>query len=810
VADSQPAVFPLSLVAERLGVDRRTVRDAFEAAGVRSARLVKVRGQQAQAFRLEDFPVAILERLRSLADRHCYSDLVRFLRDGPGRWDPSIRGGKISPAQVNAAHKRCNVLAPLLQGHGSGPVSELVARACQAWKAATGYDLADRTMRRWIERARDRDRGFLEWSRWEIWLDEDLSPAPPAPPPADPETPRLNDVLSGVKCPFAPTLREREHVWAAAMNDASVITDAGFSEAEARRIIVAAIDKSIVPMAKNRDALREAYNRKRAAWIANRGLFGAVVDRRTVTNKERRFTLPEADIVTLITLARTRGNQLSCAYREAHQRQILTPETLSRFPTLPADKGFVPHAIRRRVSPLLSEIAINGRGPRARRLNGPKIVCDWRDVHPGDVFEFDDLTLPLYWWIEDPESPTGFFFGAGQTLMGADSKTGFILDWVLAPRAGYSSRDILKLVRLVHDRHGLPHQCILFERGIWQRSRLISGSRSERAPDEIVGGLANVWPVKHTYSPTGKAIIERIFGLLQDRMEHIPGYTGRDMRKDCPDATKRAIDAVKAGREHPSKRFLHASQVMQLLEDIAEAYHKEPLGLRTVRIPGQTPLAAWEARDTTRLQKFGPECEHLFSTHRMEAVVTANGIRLPDALVPKAERPAVYRNEYTGTLVGQSVTCWADPFDLSHVFLTTGEGKNPRLVERVESPRARGAETDSLSRAWQQNGEHMRFLDTLTRATRPQLTPADFRPNLVDGATARMAEDMRRQKAEFSERRRDEASLKAEFDRTTRAHGLQIGQPNDPERMQSVVDGLKAGPEHWDEVRRRAQEQVDL
>jgi len=789
------------------------VREAFEAAGVPPAGTVEVRGQPAQAWRIEDFPSSILERLRPLAARHCYSDLVRFLRDGPARWSPNIRCGKISQAQLNSAHKRCSALAPLLHAHGKEPLSELVARACQAWKAAAGYELADRTMRRWIERARERDRGFLEWSRWEIWLDEDLTPTSTvlhSPAAADPETPRLTELLSSVQCIYAPTLREREHIWAAAMNDASVMTGAGLSEAKARRVIVAAILESGVPMAKNREALREAFNRKWSAWNSNGGLFGAVVDRRVVANQERRFSLPEADIVTLIRIARTRGNQLSCAYREAHQRKLLTPETLSRFPTLPLDKGFVPHAIRRRVSPLLSEIAINGRGPRARRLNGPKVICDWSDVQPGDVYEFDDLTLPLYWWTEDPGSPTGFFFGAGQTLMGADSKTGFILDWVIAPRAGYSSRDILKLVRLVHDRHGLPHQYILFERGIWQRSRLISGSRSERGSDDIVGGLASVWPVKHAHSPTGKAIIERIFGLLQDRMEHIPGYTGRDMRKDCPDATKRAIDAVKAGREHPSKRFLHASQMFQLLEDIVQAYHNEPLGLRTVRIPGQTPLAAWDARDTTRLQKFGPESAHLFYPHREEVVVTVNGIRLPDALVPKEERPAVYRNEYVGTLIGQTVMFWADPFDLSHIFITSTDGKKPILVERVESPRARGAESDSLSRAMKQTGDYMRFLDTLTRATRPHLTPADFRPNLVDGATARMAEDMRRQKAEFSERRRDEASLKAEFVRTTRAHGLQIGQSNDPERMQSVVEGLKAGPEHWDEVRRRAQEQVDL
>jgi hypothetical protein len=315
--------------------------------------------------------------------------------------------------------------------------------------------------------------------------------------------------------------------------------------------------------------------------------------------------------------------------------------------------------------------------------------------------------------------------------------------------------------------------------------------------------------VRHAYSPTGKAIIERTFGLLQNRQEHIPGYTGRDMRKDCPEATKKALAAVKAGA-HPRDYFLHGSQVMALLEDITEEHHNEQLGIRTVRIPGKTPKEVFDARDTTRMQRFGPESEHLFKTHRLERKVTIEGIRLPDTLVPMDQRPALYRGAATGPLLGQTVLVWVDTMALDSIFITDLNEKNPRLVERAERPDARGADSGALGRAMRQAADHMRFVDVLTRATKPRLKPADFRPILVDGATQRLAADMQQQKQAHAARQSEQVSLSSEFDRLARLNGLSLPKPADPDRLRGVVEGLKSNPAHWRDVVKRSQENVDL
>jgi len=770
-----------------------------------------IKGQPARAWPVAALPAALRERLEDLADVHCYgrnpASVERFLVNGRRRWRPALPIGKLPQAQIELARTRCKALAPVLREMCGQPVAGIISAALPAWRSVGGYDVNERTMRRWIERAIVRDFGFNDWDRWEIYLDNEITSISHEPDTTAArllDTPRLEEMIAAVSQPSALKLSEQTQVWAAAMNDTSVLISAGHSAAEAQRTILRVLAMSGLALARSSNALRVSYRRKWAAWQAGGGRLDAIVDRRAAAARSRKFALPTCDILTLIKSARQHGGQLSCAYREAHRLGRLSQETLARFPILPTDKSFVPHSIRRAVMPFLAPIAINGLGSRARRLNGPHIVRTWESVDAGDVFEFDDLTLPLYWWIENPTYPSGFYFGAGQVLLAVDSKTGYILSWILIARPGYNARDIIRIVREVHDAYGLPKQHLLFERGIWKNAKMISGEPSERDKGKICEGLASIWPVRHTTTPTGKAIVERTFGLMQDRMEHIPGYTGRDMRKDCPQATHEAIAAVKSGREHPSKHFLHASQVMSLLEQIAASINDEPLGIRTKRIPGQSPRQAFAARETASMQYFPPEAEHLFKTHRLEQKVTIEGIRLPPSL-----DGAVYRSEATGALIGQRVLCWVDPLDLSSIFVTDLDGNHPRLVERAEVVDAhRGGEV--LARARRQSADHMQFVDVLARATKTQLRPTDFRPVLVDGVSRHLGAEMRQQKQAHAARQRAATSLSRQFDKLSSRHGLNVPKPAEPDRLRDMVAGLQVTDEHWREVERRAQEDVEL
>jgi len=815
--DDQVPVFTASRIAEMVGQDRKTVREQLGNLPSSQVRTVQVNGQAAQAWHVSDIPPALLARLADFSDEHCFGrdnqGIEKYLANGRPRWSPRTPAGRLPQAQIDIARKRCSALAAVLRQQYGQPISNIVETALPAWETIGGYEVSERTMRRWIERAIARDLDFQEWDRWEIYLDSDLLAVAATPQTAAAQllaTPKLEEMIACVLQPAALTKKEREQIWAAAMNDASVLIDAGSSENDVQRAITKALHLSGLSVGKNLDALRKNYTRKRVAWLAGGGRIDALKDKRESANRTRRFSLPTSDILKLIELARTYSNQLSYAYRVAHRRGLLSAETLARFPALPREKSFVPHSIRKAVAPFLGAIEILGQGPRARRLNGAHVVCDWSNVEPGDVFEFDDLTLPLYWWIEDPSVERGYYFGQGQVLMGVDSKTGYILSWRLVPRAGYNARDIICVVRSVHDAYGLPAQYILFECGIWKRSRLISGEPSERDSNEICGGLASLWPVRHAFSPTGKSIIERTFGLLQDRMEHVPGYVGRDMRKDCPEASKMAIAAVNAGQKHPSTHFLHHSQVMDLLEEIAEAVNTERLGIRTVRIPGKSPKEAFDARDMTRMQYFGPESSHLFKTHRLERKVTIEGVRLPDSLVPQDERPAIYRGPATAELIGQKVLCWFDPLERDSMFITDLDGKNPRILEPVTRPAARGADSESLARAKREGAEQMRVVDLFTRATKSKLTLKDFRPVSVDGSSRRFAADMQEQKDAFATLRREQVSLSSEFDRLTRDRGLEIPKPIEPDRLRVIINGLNADGKHWNNVAKCSQENVEL
>jgi hypothetical protein len=413
-------------------------------------------------------------------------------------------------------------------------------------------------------------------------------------------------------------------------------------------------------------------------------------------------------------------------------------------------------------------------------------------VAAGDVFEFDDLTPPFWWWQEDPTSETGFFLGSGQVLAAVDSKTGYILGWILIASDGYSARDIVQIVRDVHDAHGLPRHHFLFERGIWKRSKLITGHWSERPGDDICSGLSSVWRVQHTTSPKGKAIMERAFGLIQDRMHQKPGYTGRDMRKDCPEDTEANIREVKSGRCHPSKHFLHGTQVMEMMKEAVDSVNEEKLGIRTIRIPGQSPKDVFEARDRSTIHHFAENTWHVLATNELPIKVTDQGIKLPDSLVPKALRPAIYRGEATADLWGQEVICRVDPLDLRFIWITDRAGKNLRLVPAATRANPRFSDSATLSQAKRECAAHMSVVTVLRSISKPTLTPADFRPVPADGMTQRFGAQMLELKQAHLQERRETSSLSAEFNRLKARKGLSsLPKPPTPELLRSAVEDLR-------------------
>ena len=88
---------------------------------------------------------------------------------------------------------------------------------------------------------------------------------------------------------------------------------------------------------------------------------------------------------------------------------------------------------------------------------------------------------------------------------------------------------------------------------MWRTAKIIKGDELDICHTEQ--GLREFGiTFRHRTRPCGK-IIERVIGLLQNQMERLPGYVGRDERHDRFERVQEQIRAVNAGREHPRTIF---------------------------------------------------------------------------------------------------------------------------------------------------------------------------------------------------------------------------------------------------------------
>lgn len=803
-------VFTIARIAGLLGCDRKTVREQFAATATEAAQATMVKGQVAKAWRVADMPATIQERLGTVAKAEGFAGIETMLAKGRGRWMPPVPLGKISPAQIQAAQKRCRTLAPAIRANRDLSVSEIVNEAAVHWKRSAGYEVdSERTLRRWIDRAMERDRGYEEWERWALYLDDQVTEVPTADeriPAVSPVAERTRDALEHITNPGAPTDAEREQVWVAAMTDADALEQLGVDAAASQKLILECLEGSRVPMAANREALRVAYRRKRAAWCAGGATPSAIADKRAIRNSERRFKLPDRDHLLLLRYYNGCGD-LASAFRLAMKNRVLSESTLARFAAEPHDKSHVPHSIRQALASDILAIDARKLGPRAAAMNCGYLDRDPSGIEPGDWWEADDLTPPIYYWDESQEP---FFFGRGQILMMRDFRSWNILGYCLISARGYNARAIRQLITICHDKHGLPRHGFHFERGMWERARILKGTVSDQDQsipiEEMELGLREFGlHFHHTHSPRAK-MIERTFGLLQNKMEKLPGYCGRDERRDCPERVSEQKADVYSGRVHPSTYFMHRDQWIAELDRLVAEFNAERHGPRTKWIPGQSPAEKYAKRTVSDVIHLSADFRHLLASHRLPVKVTANGIKLPPGL-----GGGRYRGEATGKIIGQRVLAWVDPDDLSSITITDLDRQNPRIVEVARPVAAMADDPSELAAAAANLQAHNSHGNTVFRAVRSDVGSDAFRPVVVDQHTAALGQEFRAQKAAHQEARREAATLSQRFDHFTTRAGIAMPKPADPERLRAILGGLQAPDDQWEnDVKARAIEDVDL
>lgn len=272
-----------------------------------------------------------------------------------------------------------------------------------------------------------------------------------------------------------------------------------------------------------------------------------------------------------------------------------TPEMREAFHSGHASKSHVPRSVRDslRVSPSARDLA---QGDRAYRLNSPYTPADWSQVKAGRVVTADDMTMNVYCWVEWPNAK-GFLVVRPQLIAFLDCGT---LRWLVArlvirSNGQYNSDDVWGGIGDVADQYGAYPEW-LFEGGIW-RGNAVRGHRTGISDDERFGGLRTFGAIlRHSHLPRSKPIEER-FSQFQSAGDRLPGYSGRNEREDCPEATKRILQDIKADKIHPRGHLLHLSDLKKEVTATMQALNAERND--GVILRGMSPDEKWTLDNPT-------------------------------------------------------------------------------------------------------------------------------------------------------------------------------------------------------------------
>lgn len=314
-----------------------------------------------------------------------------------------------------------------------------------------------------------------------------------------------------------------------------------------------------------------------------------------------------------------------------------------------------------------------------------------------------------------------------------------------------------------------------FERGIWKNAKLVKGE----SPAGWTDGLS--WPETQVgWENVGVRFIhatrarskpaERVGGLVQDLMEGVRGYCGRDERRDCPEITKRAIDDVKARRvSHPGELFLSFDEWETELGRIVERFNANSQDGEV--LAGLSPDEAFEAYwpNDNPPSKFGANCWHLVAHYVKQVPVTENGIAFR-----VGSQKFNYRNAQTGEDRGRQVLAWFDPECPESLCVTDLSRRNPYLVPRSHK-------VDFIAKPGDANyaqqlelvAAHNAYPKARFHVLKAKFAPT-FRRNIVDVTTAETAQEITAQREALETAQREQTQQTNKARRAASKLGLAV------------------------------------
>ena len=758
---SNSGLFTVSQIARGLGCTRQNVH--CQLAPIVADGEQPVNGQRAKAWRIESLPPLMLRDLASKAQLTRCRSVAALLGEPCKRYELEIPFAVVAPGARDKALnlQRAQRHFIPLRNSEDAKSAEFTRRGIDEYQRVFGYRISAKHWRDLFDRTIERDNGNEEWERPEIYLEEN-PPRIRSSRAIATARERGLEVLESALTALAGidelNVERTVYIWTKACDELQLQIDSGMHEKKTKRAILKTLLASGL-FGTDKETIRRNLNRQVSAYRKNGR---RLIDGRAI--RDQRVKLPESDRNKLIARSVDCGGRIGQGLRELRDNGELGEETLARTLANPRRKSYVPESIRREIAPEVNRLMPLHRGEREHESRGPYVPQDYSRIAAGQVMQLDDVTLPVYYWESDPEGPGGTFFGRGQWILAIDVRSRMVLGHALHSAPVYNMRIVRGLLLRVHDAYGLP-ETLLLERGMWRTAKIIKGDELDISHTEQ--GLREFGiTFQHRTKPRGK-IIERVIGLLQNQMERLPGYAGRDERHDRFDRTQEQVLAVTSGREHPSKYFLSKMQWLQQLDEILLRYNRE-------RQEGKlqaSPLEAWNAnllaQGTVHL---GEKARFLLAHHKTPVKVQSAGIRLRASL-----GGGLYYNQVTGRFAGQRMLAWINPDELEAIVLTSLNRRDgPYIVERANALDPIAASKAELNHAQAQIAEHNGYGRTQYRIIQDQLARRHFRHLLVDLPTAQLGEQLESQTAAAKQERQKKTRVVRMAQRLVRERRLNV------------------------------------
>lgn len=725
-----PQHFTALQIARALGKTRQHVHQQL--AAVVSIRVVS-HGQPTRAWSIDSLPAKLRRELSAIAEKKRHRSTAQLLSEQPARFEPDVPFALTSVAARNRALQLREALRPFITARNSEDVrsAEFAERGVREYRRVVGHTVSAKHWRDLFERTLLRDNGYDEWERPEIYLQRNAARVATAAPISAAREHRLEvleDALSTIVAHGELNVQRKVYLWTKVCDQLQLSAEAGAHVKKTKRLILKVLVRSGL-LGSDQETLRRNLNHQWQKYCASGG--EALIDRRTLRTKQE---LPEADKVIIAAKTLDYDGRLAHGWRAARQSGELTEATELRF-AVNTDR--VPSAIRRDVAPLAGSLLPLHKGERAFRHSGPYIQGDYSQIYAGEVHEMDDGTPEHVCYSQSADYP-GYRIIQGQIIVSIDRATGRALGFGYVEDA-YHGRIIRSTETKACVDFGLCTR-LNIERGLWKRAKLIVGSSTGIVSlDEWEMGLREFMRISHARGPQGKAIVERFFGFLWDRLRPVAGYCGPDMRKTCPETLQRQIRECRAGKIHPATFCLSKAEFIDAIAAAMAEYNATP---QNGRLRGLSPNEAWDQRQPpSGLTKVTREIVYLMAYHR-----SAHLIRRRQIVRKIGGVDYVYHSAVTSDLDRRQVLLWTHPDDLSCIHVTSLDRKEGPYTIPLVKCCAQQAEPDSAAIARAQA-----VIDQTNAAKRaeyrsilPHLAKTRFRLTVADRATVALGEEIGR------------------------------------------------------------------